>query len=105
MADGSFAEWRVACLACDQRAASPDYPSVTALAAVAPPGFEADVADFSLQPRFNNARAFLQHLRRIGAHVPRDQSRPLPPGAMRQVLRAFESGGAVATYQIGRAHV
>src|SRR3546814_16589572 len=24
MADGSFAEWRVACLACDQRAASPD---------------------------------------------------------------------------------
>src|SRR3546814_17251129 len=67
MAEGSFAEWRAACLACDQRAASPDYPSVTALAAVAPPGFDADVPDFSLQPRFDISRAFLQHLRRICA--------------------------------------
>src|SRR3546814_5328607 len=55
MADGSFAEWRVACLACDQRAASPDYPSVTALAAVAPPRSEEHTSELQSLMRISYA--------------------------------------------------
>ncbi len=100
MAEGSFGEWRAACRIRGLSPSIPDYPSLPDLRALARQDMEAEVADFCIQPRFGSAHGFLRHLRAIGAHVPRPASRPLTPGALRQVMRAFEDGGAVATYHI-----
>src|SRR3546814_2337778 len=52
----------------------PAYPSVASLRAMAPGGHEADIFDFRIQPRFADAKAFLGHLRGLGAHVPKGRS-------------------------------
>src|SRR3546814_8579193 len=78
----------------------PAYPSVASLRAMAPGGHEADIFDFRIQPRFSDAKAFLGHLRGLGAHVPKGGAAPLSPGALRRVMRVFEDSGAAATYHV-----
>src|SRR3546814_8879471 len=63
---------------------------------MAPGGHEADIFDFRIQPRFADAKAFLGHLRGLGAHVPKGGAAPLSPGALRRVMRVFEDSGAAA---------
>src|SRR3546814_20451629 len=67
---------------------------------MAPGGHEADIFDFRIQPRFADAKAFLGHLRGLGAHVPKGGAAPLSPGALRRVMRVFEDSGAAATYHV-----
>lgn len=100
MADGSFGEWHAAYRACGLSAAVPDYPSTAALDVMTPAGMIADIRDFRLHPRFGSGHAFLRHLRGIGAYVPQADSSPLSPGALRQVIRAFEASGSAITYHI-----
>src|SRR3546814_13221474 len=71
LAEGSFDEWRAAHRICGLKEAVPAYPSVASLRAMAPGGHEADIFDFRIQPRFAVAKAFLGHLRGLGAHVPK----------------------------------
>lgn len=49
--------------------------------------------------RYAGAAEFLASLKRIGADMPAAGYRPLPPGALRRVMRRFETGLAV-TYNI-----
>lgn len=100
MADHSFDEWRQAHLVCGLEPATPDYPTVAAIAASGPDGVEADCTERFMKVGFADAGAFLSHLRGIGAHVPRPGSRPLTAGALRRVMRGFEDNGAVATYHV-----
>src|SRR3546814_15032008 len=67
---------------------------------MAPGGHEADIFDFRIQPRFADAKAFLGHLRGLGAHVPKGGAAPLSPGALRRVMRVFEDSGAAATSHV-----
>src|SRR3546814_211168 len=100
LAEGSFDEWRAAHRICGLKEAVPAYPSVASLRAMAPGGHEADIFDFRIQPRFADAKAFLGHLRGLGAHVPKGGAAPLSPGALRRVMRVFEDSGAAATYHV-----
>ncbi|API58334.1 hypothetical protein BSL82_02600 [Tardibacter chloracetimidivorans] len=100
LAEGSFDEWRAAHRIWGLKEAVPAYPSVASLRAMAPGGHEADIFDFRIQPRFADAKAFLGHLRGLGAHVPKGGAAPLSPGALRRVMRVFEDSGAAATYHV-----
>lgn len=100
MADGSFAEWRLAHEACGLKAAIPDYPSTDDLRALAPGKADADIFDFSLQPAFGSGKGFIEHLRGIGAQIPKGGTQPLAPGEMRRVIRVFEAAGARSSYHI-----
>lgn len=100
---GTFAEWRVAHARSGLPPATRDYPSTAEIAALCPPGMPARIETQTLVEHHRDGRAFLRGLKAIGAHTPWEPRRPLPAGAMRRVLQAFEQGGASATYQI--AHV
>lgn len=93
MASGSFSEWRAAHETLP--AGTPDYPGADALAAL-----DLDVHVHTYIQHHASSREFLHSLREIGAHVPRPGHRPLGPAAMRQVMRRFEIGGAIARYVV-----
>ncbi|MGU3361395.1 methyltransferase [Methylobacterium sp. M6A4_1b] len=95
----TFAEWRAAHAALGLDAATPLYPTRHALAALPFPGCTLAVSVEPLVEAHADGRAFLGALRRIGAGTPA-ASRPLSPGAMRQVLRGFEATGARVTYEV-----
>ena len=96
---GTFAEWRAAHAALGLEAATPVYPSLRDLAALACPGCTLAVSAEPVVEAHADGRAFLGSLRAIGAGTP-GASRTLSPGAMRRVLRAFEAGGAQVTYEV-----
>lgn len=96
LADGSFSEWHRVY----GRGDAPAYPSPEALMALAPAGFGASIDSFELFQSFASTLQFLRQLRAIGAHARRNGERPLPPGAMRRAMRAFEVQGPVARYHI-----
>ncbi|KTT96541.1 hypothetical protein NS355_14155 [Sphingomonas yabuuchiae] len=90
--EGTFAAWHEAHRAEGFAAGSPVYPPVEAL------GWPVETRAF--EQRHESAAAFMRALRAIGAGTPREGHRPIPPGAMRRIARAFEAGGAVATYEV-----
>lgn len=101
MAAGSFAEWRAAHAALGLTAGTPDYPSLDtlkALAAAYPDGAAFD-EDYTVE--FGSARAFLRHLKGIGATVPAEGRAPLSAAQLRQATRRFEESGARVTYHVG----
>lgn len=103
LAAGTFAEWRAAHLRSGLSPATRDYPSMAELSALCPPAMHARIETQTLVERHRDGRAFLRGLKAIGADTPWQPHPPLPAGAMRRVLRAFEDSGASATYQV--AHV
>ncbi|MBK5265048.1 MAG: methyltransferase domain-containing protein [Alphaproteobacteria bacterium] len=105
MAERSFGEWRVAHAACGLFAGTPDYPSLETLREMvgAYPDGAAFDEDYAVD--FGSGRAFLTHLKAIGATVPAEGRTPLSAAALRRVIRAFEDGGARATYHVGFVRV
>jgi len=92
LVEGTFAAWHEAHRAEGYVAGSPAYPPVAAL------GWSVETRRF--EQRHESAADFMRALRAIGAGTPREGHRPIPPGAMRRIARAFEAGGAVATYEV-----
>lgn len=99
LACDSFAEWRRAHAECGLCAAVPDYPAPAALQALWPAGGTGTVEEEHLPRHYPDGMAFLTELRRIGADLPAAGSRPLPPGALRRILRRF-AGGLTVTYHL-----
>ncbi len=85
----SFHEWKAAHATRGLPSGVRDYPSATELMC----------DEERLVRSYADGRNFLEHLRQIGAHLPEGNHRPLSPGALRSILRQFESGIDV-TYHI-----
>ncbi|HIV78298.1 MAG TPA: methyltransferase [Candidatus Sphingomonas excrementigallinarum] len=92
LTQGTFAAWHDAHRAEGFAAGSPLYPPVEAL------GWPVETRAF--EQRHASAADFMRALRAIGAGTPRKGHRPIPPGAMRRIARRFETGGAVANYEV-----
>lgn len=98
---GSFAEWRAAHEAEGLAPGTPDFPAVEAFAALAPESLHVETH----VERHDNARAFLQALKAIGAGTATPHHRPLPPAALRRVMARFEEAGSAVTYQVVTCHL
>jgi len=89
LAAGTFAEWRAAHEALGLSAGVPDYPEQDQLQALWPEAGRGRVETETVTAEHADAHAFLTVLKGIGAHLPAAGHRPLPPGALRRVLRRF----------------
>lgn len=92
MIAGSFAQWRAAHE--DAPCGLADYPDAADLRAM---GFAVREVEWAVE---GGGRAFLRHLRGIGADVPRAGHRPLSAGQLRRVIARFDSQGGRATYRV-----
>lgn len=100
MGADSFAEWRAAHDRTGEVAGTPDYPTladVRAMLAVYPDAF---AFEEHWSHDFGTARAFLAHLRGIGATIPASGHAALSGAKLRSVMRAFDEGGGSATYHV-----
>ena len=101
LAGDSFSEWRRAHAELGLSAAVPDYPAPESLAGLWPAGGQGTVEAEHHQRPYADGYAFLSELKRIGAHLPAEGRRPLPPGALRRILRRFAAPAGIAvTYHI-----
>ncbi|MEI9965954.1 MAG: dethiobiotin synthase [Caulobacteraceae bacterium] len=96
LAEGSFAEWRRAHDDLGLVAATPAFPSLRALADMGAGRVEAERL-VHVQP---DGRAFLDGLKRIGAHAAPPGRRPLAPADLKRVIARFEAMGAGCSYQV-----
>lgn len=94
---GTFAEWRAAHGAAGTQAGTPPFPSLAACAALFP---GAEVTGEHEVEHHASAAQFLRGVKAIGAGTPAAGHRPLAPAALRRVMRAFETSGARATYEV-----
>ncbi|CAA2101194.1 Malonyl-[acyl-carrier protein] O-methyltransferase [Methylobacterium bullatum] len=104
LASGTFREWHAAHDAVGHRPATPSYPTAEALARLR---FAGCTSNLFLEPVVEthaDGRAFLRSLRAIGAGTP-GVARPLSPGALRTVIRQFETGGAAITYEVATLEI
>jgi malonyl-CoA O-methyltransferase len=92
LAEGTFHEWRAA------HGAEPGTPNYPCAAVLEERGLSVRVAHHSI--RYENARAFLRALKKIGAGTPRPGYEPLRPAALKRVMNNFEAAGSVATYVV-----
>ncbi|AWJ94971.1 dethiobiotin synthase (plasmid) [Azospirillum baldaniorum] len=90
LAADSFLEWREAHHALGLEAGVPTYPTRHTLDRLWPAGGEGSVEEERLLRRHADGLEFLAELKGIGAHLPAEGRRPLPPGALRRVLRQLE---------------
>lgn len=105
MAARSFAEWRAAHCQCGLIAGTPDYPSLEALKEMVAAYPDGAAFDEDYRVEFGSGRAFLAHLKGIGATVAAEGRAPLSAAQLRRVVRIFEDGGAQATYHVGFVRV
>jgi len=98
---GSFAEWRAAHEAEGLMPGTPDFPPVEAFAALDPESLHVE----RHVERHEDARAFLQALKAIGAGTASPRHRPLSPAALRRVMARFEHGGSAVTYEVVTCHL
>lgn len=96
LAQGSFAEWRRAHEDLGLEPATPAFPSLEALAAMTGGRIE-DERLVHVQP---SGRAFLEGLKRIGAHAAPPGRRPLSNADFKRVVAGFETMGAGCTYHV-----
>ncbi|VWX52815.1 methyltransferase domain-containing protein [Novosphingobium sp. 9U] len=99
---GTFAEWREAHAAEDLAPGTPQFTQATEWAAI---GLAEPLATDLYRERHADAAAFLHALRGIGATTAAPGHRPLGAGALRRVMRRFEAGGAIATYEVMTCHL
>ncbi len=98
---GTFAEWNAAHAALGLASGVPDFATSRQLAASWPAGGEGRVEVEARPWHYADGHAFRKELRAIGAHSPAPGRRPLPPGALRRVLRQFAApSGLSVTYQV-----
>ena len=96
LAAGSFREWRAAHEALGLSAATRSYPTADTLRTMLP---GLDVGEENLTQHYADGHSFLAQLKQIGAHVPKEDRKPLGVGALRRVLRQFADGIDV-TYHV-----
>ncbi|HTH96857.1 MAG TPA: methyltransferase domain-containing protein [Stellaceae bacterium] len=97
LAGDNFPEWRQALADARLPAGVQRFTEPSDWLACLPEG--ATVEESPRLMRYADAGDFLASLKRIGADMPVAGYRPLPPGALRRVMRRFETGLAV-TYNI-----
>lgn len=95
----SFHEWRQAHAELNLVSAVRNYPTGEALSRMLPKSAPGKIEEEHMVRDYADAHAFLEHLKKIGAHMPESTHRPLAPGALRRVLRRFEDGISV-TYHV-----
>lgn len=97
---GTFEEWAAAHAGTGLAPATPAYPALDALVGVRLDDCVSVVRGERLHEHHRDGIAFLRSLRAIGAGTPASGSGPKGGGALRPVLRAFETGGGSVTYAI-----
>lgn len=100
MGADSFAEWRAAHDAAGAHPGTPAYPSLTELRAMLAVYPDAFAFEEHWPHDFGDARAFLAHLKAIGATIPASGHAALTPARLRAVMRAFDKSGGTATYHV-----
>ena len=95
----SFHEWRQAHAQLNLMSAVRNYPTGDTLSRMLPRAGAGKIDEEHVVRDYPDGRAFLDHLKKIGAHLPESTHRPLAPGALRRVLRRFE-GGISVTYHV-----
>lgn len=100
LGERTFAEWRRAQEIAGHQPGPLRYPSFPAFQALDFPGCEIAAEQFELAENHAGALDFLRNLKAIGAHTPGPGQGVLPAGTLRRVCRAFETLGAVASYQV-----
>ncbi|UZW53730.1 methyltransferase domain-containing protein [Sphingobium sp. JS3065] len=100
MGQGSFARWRGAHDAGGVRAGIPDYPSLETLREMLARFGDAFAFDEDYVLPCGGAKGLIAHLKGIGAVVPGEGRRPLPPRDLRRVMAAFEASGGDDVYQV-----
>jgi malonyl-CoA O-methyltransferase len=96
LAEGSLAEWRRAHEALGLESATPAFPSLSELAALGATSLD-DERLVHVQP---DGRAFLDGLKRIGAHATAPGRRPLSNADLKRVIAGFEAMGSGCTYRV-----
>lgn len=104
LAAGTFAEWRDAHRAAGVPCGLLPLPDLATLEAMQPALRQEPLLVSRYIDDTGSAREFLHGLKAIGAGTPAAGHRPLPPGVLRQVMRAFEEAGARATYEVVTCH-
>lgn len=104
LASGTFREWHEAHDTVGHRPATPSYPTAEALARLRFAGCTSNLFLEPIVEEHADGRAFLRSLRAIGAGTP-GVARPLSPGALRTVIRQFETGGAAITYEVATLEI
>lgn len=100
MGAGSFARWRAAHEACGLMPGVPDYPGLDDLRAMLGAYEDAFAFDEDYMLSCGGARGLIAHLKGIGAVVPSDGRKPLPPRELRRVMEAFDRSGGDDAYQL-----
>lgn len=96
--DGTFSEWQEAC-APDQ-AGTPVYPSADAVQRLRPALCSGVwVTETCVQP-FQNAAAFLHHLRQTGAQVPRVGHKTMSISRLKRAMARFDAAGQGISWQV-----
>lgn len=98
----TFSEWREAHAAEGLRAGTPNFTAPDAFTAL---GLVEPVTVERYRERHDDARGFLTGLRAIGAQTASPSHRALSAGDLRRVMRRFEAGGAIASYQVVTCHL
>ncbi len=99
LASGTLSTWRQAHADLELEAATPDFPSLDALRALA--GVQLEIETL-IQPQ-PDGRTFLEGLKAIGAATPAPGARALSPAKLRRVLERFEALGALGEYEVAYA--
>ncbi|MCP1470622.1 malonyl-CoA O-methyltransferase [Sphingobium sp. OAS761] len=100
MGQGSFARWRAAHAACGLGVGVPDYPGLDKLRTMLARYDDAFAFDEDYPLACGGARGLVAHLKGIGAVVPSEGRKPLPPGDLRRVMAAFDDAGGEDGYQL-----
>ncbi|KEQ55306.1 Methyltransferase type 11 [Sphingobium chlorophenolicum] len=100
MGEGSFARWRRAHEASGVGAGIPDYPSLEMLRSMLGRFDDAFAFDEDYALACGGAKGLIAHLKGIGAVVPSEGRKPLPPRDLRRVMASFEEGGGDDAYQV-----
>ncbi|HEX7876279.1 MAG TPA: methyltransferase domain-containing protein [Sphingobium sp.] len=100
MGQGSFARWRAAHAASGVAAGVPDYPGLDDLRAMLGVYDDAFAFDEEYPLSCDGAPGLIAHLKGIGAVVPNEGRKPLPPKDLRRVMAAFDEAGGDDVYQV-----
>ena len=96
LADGTLGEWRAAHADLGFRSATPDFPSLPALADMLGGRVEGE----RLIQVHADGRDLLRGLKAIGAGSPAQDRRPLAPAQLKRVMARFEANGAASSYHV-----
>lgn len=101
---GSFAEWRAAHAMEGLVPGTPRFLTLAELSAIQPEAQAEPHRSVSHVEQHESGLDFMRALKAIGAQTAARQHRPLPPAALRKVVRHFEQGGGAVSYEAVTCH-